>query len=84
MMPDESFVNYALMRVVDKAEKDGVIHLDIPLDNEYEEPHLSELERRMKPFDEVEVFIAVYTLVTSHKRELVKILEYMNKEGENK
>lgn len=82
MITGESFVNYALMKIVDKAQKDGVIRLNVPLDNEYEEPHLSELERRMKPFDEVEVFIAVYTLATAHRQELVKILNYMNKEGE--
>ena len=83
MTADESFVNYALMRKVDKAERDGVIRLNVPLDNKYEEPHLSKIERQMNHFDEAEVFVAVYSLVTSHRQELIRILDYMNKEGEN-
>ena len=78
----EAFVDFALMREIGRAEKSGVIHLDIPLSNEYEEPHLSELERRMIPLDEVETYVAVHTLVNHHRKLLVKILEYMNKEGE--
>lgn len=78
----ESFVDFALMKEITRAEDAGVIHLDIPLSNEYEEPYLSELKRRMKPLDEVETYVVVHTLVNYHRKLLVKILEYMNKEGE--
>ena len=83
-MIDEPFVNFALMKDIQKAADAGVIHLNAPLDNEYEENHLSELERILKALDEVEDYIAIQTLVKHHKDLFVRILEYMNeKEGEN-
>lgn len=83
-MVDEPFVNFALIKDIQKAADAGIIHLNAPLDNEYEENHLSELERILKALDEVEDFIAVKTLVKYHKDLFVRILEYMNeKEGEN-
>ena len=81
-MKDEPFVNFSLMKDIQRAADAGVIHLNAPLDNEYEENHLSELERILKALDEVEDYIAIETLIT-HRRELfIKILNYM--EGERK
>ena len=82
-LTDEPFVNFALMKDIQKAADAGIIHLNAPLDNEYEENHLSELERILKALDEVEDYITIKTLVKYRKDLLVKILEYMNKEGEN-
>ena len=70
------------MKDIQKAADAGVIHLNAPLDNEYEENHLSELERILKALDEVEDYITVKTLIKYHKDLFVRILEYMNKEGE--
>ena len=82
-MIDEPFVNFALMKDIQKAADAGIIHLNAPLDNEYEENHLSELERILKALDEVEDYIAVTMLIRYHKDLFVRILEYMNeKEGE--
>jgi hypothetical protein len=81
---DEPFVNFALMKDIQEAADAGIIHLNAPLDNEYEENHLSELERILKALDEVEDYITVKTLIKYHKDLFVRILEYMNKkEGEN-
>ncbi len=79
---DEPFVNFALMKDIQKAADAGVIHPNAPLDSEYEENHLSELERILKALDEVEDFITVKTLIKYHKDLFVRILEYMNKEGD--
>lgn len=84
MRTEEPFVNFALMEDVRKAEQAGVIHPNAPLDSEYEENHLSELERRFRALDEVEDFVTIATLVKHNRKLFVKILEYMNnKEGES-
>lgn len=84
MRTEEPFVNFALMDDVRKAEQAGVIHPNAPLDSEYEENHLSELERRFRALDEVEDFVTIATLVKHNRKLFVKILEYMNnKEGES-
>ena len=54
----------------------------MPIKSEYEENHLSELERIFEALDEVEDYVAVYTLVKYRKSLLIRILDYMNKEGE--
>ena len=79
---DEPAINFALMKDIRAAEAAGIIHPNAPLDSEYEENHLSELERILKALDEVEDFITVKTLIKYHKDLFVRILEYMNKEGE--
>ena len=76
----EAFVDFDLMADIRKADKKGVIHINTSLDNEYEEPHLSELERRLIPFDEVEAFVTIKTLVKYHAKTLVKTLEYLQQE----
>ena len=78
---DEPFVNFALMKDIEKAIAAGVIHPNAE-DNEYEENHLSELERRMRALDEVEDYVTVKTLVKHHRQLFVRILDYMNREGE--
>ncbi len=79
---ETAFVNFSLMKELRGAEGAGVIHPNVPLDSEYEENHLSELERIAEALDEVEDYVTIYTLV-KHRRELfVRILNYMNKEGE--
>lgn len=80
---DEPAINFALMKDIQKAADAGVIKLNVPLDNEYEENHLSELDRILKALDEVEDYIAINTLIKHHRDLFIRILEYMNKEGEN-
>lgn len=82
MLTEESFVDFSLMKDVIRAADAGVIHPNAPLDSEYEENHLSELGRRSRALDEVEDFVTVKTLIKYHKDLFVRILEYMNKEGE--
>lgn len=80
---DEPAINFALMKDIRAAEKAGVIHPNARLDTEIEEKYLSELERVLRVLDEVENYVAVKTLVEYHKQLFVKILDYMNKEGES-
>ena len=83
-MANESFVNFSLVKEVKKAAAAGVIHPNVPVDSEYEENHISELERILRAVDEVEDYVAIKTLVKYNKKLFVRILEYMNEEGENK
>jgi len=78
---DESFVNFALMKDIRGAEKNGVIHLNVPLDNVYEEPHLSELERLLMAFDEVETYVAVKALIKHQREAFAKTLIYLERKG---
>lgn len=82
MLTEESFVDFSLMKDVIKAADAGVIHPNAPLDSEYEENHLSELGRRSRALDEVEDFVTIKTLIKYNRKLFVRILEYMNKEGE--
>lgn len=70
------------MKELGRAETAGIIHPNMPLDSEYEENHLSEFERISKALDEVESYVAVYALMKHRKGLLIKILGFMNKEGE--
>ena len=81
-MTDEPAINFALMKDIRAAEAAGVIHPNAPINTEIEEKYLSELERVLRVLDEVENYVAIRTLVDYHKPLFVKILEYMNKEGE--
>lgn len=82
--PDEPYVNYSLMKDIRTARAAGLIHPNTSLEDSREQNHLSELERRLRALDEVENYIAVKTLVKYHKKIFLKILEYMNEEGEKK
>jgi len=81
MSSGDTFVNYALCRDLVKAHDAGVFP-DMGIDGEDEERHVSELERRLKAFDDKEVYIAVKTFANHHRKTVVKTLEYMQKEGE--
>lgn len=49
----------------------------------FNEPSISELKRRMKVLDEIDVYVVIKTLVKYRRELFVRILEYMNKrEGE--
>ena len=79
----ETFVNYKLGEEIDRAYEAGVFP-DKGIENEDEDRHVSELERRMTALDEKEVFITVKTFVEHHFATLSKTLKYMrNKEGEH-
>ena len=79
---ESSFVDFALTKELCRAAGAGVISPNVPITGEYEENHLSELERIFEALDEVEDYVAVYTIIKKRRSLLVKILEYMNKEGE--
>lgn len=79
----DPFVNFALVEDVNEAENDGIIHSNTPEDSEYEESHISELERRAKAFDEVEKYVVIRMLVKDHEEFLTKVLNYIiHKKGE--
>ena len=80
---DEPFVNFSLMKDIKKAQAAGIIHPNAPIESEYEENHLSELERILRALDEVEDYVAVKTLIKYNRKLFIRILEYMNEEGEN-
>lgn len=82
-VPNESYVNFALVKDLKKAAAAGIIHPNVPIDSEYEENHISELERILRALDEVEDYVAVKTLIKYNKKLFIRILEYMNEEGEN-
>lgn len=80
---DEPFVDYGLIRDVDEAEEEGVISAEVFGDEELEFRHLSELERRMRAFDEAEVYIAIKAFIGHHRETVIRTLEYLQKkEGE--
>lgn len=75
-------IDWLLAEEIKEAIDDGV--LDATYSN-FNEPSISELKRRMKALDEIDVYVVVKTLVTYRRELFVKILEYMNKkEGEKK
>lgn len=76
------FVNFALIRSIKKAIIAKVIRQYV-FDTEEEERHLSELERRTKAMDEVEVYVITKTFIENHREVFVRSLEYISKqEGE--
>lgn len=77
----DDFVNYTLLRDIDKAYKAGVFP-DKGIDNEDEDRYLSELERRMTALDDKSVYVAIKAFVKHHRKTVVRTLEYMEKEGE--
>ena len=81
------FINFGLIKNVRQAVLDKIFKQEV-FDTEEEERHLSELERRMKALDEVEVYVVTRTFVNHHTDIFVKTLEYISrekeKEGESK
>ena len=75
------FINFALIKNVRKAVISKIIKQYV-FDTEEEERHLSELERRMKALDEVEVYVITKTFIEHHREIFVRSLEYISKEKE--
>ena len=78
---DGSFINFKLVKELKRAKAEGIIKDDF-IDTDKEQCHISELERRLSAFDEAEVYVATKTFIKHHRKSFVKILEYMEKEGE--
>lgn len=78
---DGSFINFALVRSIKDAIAAGVIKGDY-IDKDKEQCHISELERILTALDEEEVFVATKTFIKHHRKTFVRILEYLDKEGE--
>lgn len=77
------FIDYDLVKDIRKAIKAGLFE-DVGIEYEEEERHVSELTRIFLAFDDEELFVFIRTLVRSRKEQLVRTLEYMNKqEGTN-
>ena len=73
-------INYILLEEIKEAIDDGVIS---GMYSNFNEPSISELERRIKALDEIDVYVTIKTLVKYRRKLFVDILEYMNKkEGE--
>ena len=78
---DGSFINFKLVKELKRAKAEGIIKEDF-IDTDKEQCHISELERRLSAFDEAEVYVATKTFIKHRRKAFVKILEYMEKEGE--
>ena len=78
---DGSFINFRLVTELQDAILAGIIKGDY-IDTDKEQCHISELERILTAFDEEEVYVATKTFIKHHRKAFVKILEYMEKEGE--
>lgn len=73
-------INWLLADEIKRAIDAGAIN---EIYSNFNEPSISELERRMKALDEIDVYVVVRTLVNYRRELFVRILEYMNKkEGE--
>ncbi len=73
-------IDYILASEIKQAIDAGVIN---GMYSNFNEPSISELKRRMKVLDEIDVYVVIKTFVTYRKDLFVKILEYMNEqEGE--
>ena len=77
-------INYMLLKEIKQAIDAGVLNATY---SNFNEPSISELERRIKALDEIDVYVVIKTLVKYRRQLFVDILEYMNKtqkEGEEK
>jgi hypothetical protein len=50
----------------------------------FNEPSISELERRIKVLDEIDVYVVIKALVKYRRELFVRILEYMNEKERGK
>jgi len=77
----ETLIDYELLSDIKKAIIAKVIK---PGDeSENEDRHISLLDDLMKPLDDKEVYVLVRNLIKYHRKDFVRILDYMNKkEGE--
>lgn len=80
-----SGINYILLKEIKQAIDAGVLNATY---SNFNEPSISELERRIKALDEIDVYVVIKALVDHRRKLFVDILEYMNKqqvqEGEKK
>lgn len=76
----ETLIDYELLSDIDKAILARIIKQGD--DSEKEDRHISLLNTLLKPLDDKEVYVVVRNLVKYHRKDFLRILEYMNKEGE--
>ena len=73
----ETLIDYGLKADIDKAITEEIIEQGD--DSEMEDRHISLLNTLLKPLDDKEVYVVVRNLVKYHRRDFLRILEYMNK-----
>ena len=71
-------VNWVLASEIKQAIDEGVID---GMYSNFNEPSISELERRMKALDEIDTYVVIKTLVKYRRQLFVNILEYLNKKA---
>lgn len=71
-------VNWMLASEIKEAIDSGVID---GMYSNFNEPSISELERRIKALDEIDTYVVVKTLVEYRRGLFVNILEYLNKKA---
>jgi len=71
-------VNWVLASDIKQAIDEGVID---GMYSNFNEPSISELERRMKALDEIDTYVVINTLVKYRRQLFVNILEYLNKKA---
>lgn len=76
----ETLIDYELDRDIRKAVKAGVIKQGD--DSELEDRHISLFDELLQALDDKEVYVTVRNLVKYHRADFVRVLEYMEKEGE--
>ena len=74
----ETLIDYLLLNDIEKAVKAKVIKRGDVSENENR--NVSLLDELMKPLDDKEVFVVVRNLVKYHRKDLIRVLEYMNKQ----
>jgi len=71
-------VNWMLASEIKEAIDSGVID---GMYSNFNEPSISELERRIRALDEIDTYVVVKTLVKYRRELFVNILEYLNKKA---
>ena len=75
----ETLIDYGLKADIDKAITEEIIEQGD--DSEMEDRHISLLNTLLKPLDDKEVYVVVRNLVKYHRRDFLRILEYMGTEA---
>ena len=71
-------INYILASEIKQAIDSGVID---GMYSNFNEPSISELERRIRALDEIDTYVVINTLVKYRRQLFVNILEYLNKKA---
>lgn len=71
-------VNWLLATEIKEAIDNGVID---GMYSNFNEPSISELERRIRALDEIDTYVVIKTLVKYQRELFVNILEYLNKKA---